>query len=120
MLEQILYQVVGMAIVLGSLGVLALGCGLVGRCFPVEAPAAPKKNSASPSASFARTSEVLLPQSVPQTEMTEGEQAAIVAAVYVVCGSKSQITEIQLASTTPQLSWSLEGRRQIFQSHRLR
>lgn len=120
MLEQILYQVVGMAIVLGSLGVLALGCGLAGRCFPVEAPASPKKNLASPGAPFARTSEVLPPQSLPHAEMTEGEQVAIVAAVYAVCGRESQITEIQLASTQPQLSWSLEGRRQIFQSHRLR
>jgi hypothetical protein len=64
-------------------------------------------------------------QGVPAESM-----AAIAAAVTTVCGPRIRIARIEPAATRPaskpasvetlMLQWSMEGRRQIYSSHRVR
>jgi hypothetical protein len=49
--------------------------------------------------------------------------AVIAAAVHVTLGASARVTSVSLQSVSiesPPLIWSLEGRRQIYTSHRVR
>lgn len=58
------------------------------------------------------------------TEITPQVQAAIAAAVHVALGSSARITSVVLQQPPSvenlMLTWSLEGRRQIYTSHKVR
>lgn len=66
----------------------------------------------------------LPPAAVPgNAEITPQIQAAIAAAVHVALGSSARITSVVLQPTSVEnlmLTWSLEGRRQIYTSHKVR
>ncbi len=118
------YQAVGVAIVIFSLGFLALAVYLVGKVIhavmqatqrPMLVPPQPvepmppltvgRKEAGAPAAEPAISREV---------------RAVIAAAVYVSLKGAHRIIEISPVTTAQTHAWSMEGRRQIFQSHRVR
>ena len=117
LLQDIGYQIVGMLIVLGALGVLCLFLTLSGRIFALQ-----QKRSAE---ALARAAEAI--RSAEPSHITESEaenlpaelRAVIVAAVYDSLGEGARVLDIQSAHPE-QAAWSMEGRRQIFLSHRVR
>ena len=54
----------------------------------------------------------------PPAEIAPEIFAAIVAAVHLTLGASASVTSITFQSE--QLIWSLEGRRQIYSSHKVR
>ncbi len=121
LMQDIGYQAVGVLIVLGALGFLAIVLTFMGRAFvnsgakaeAAKAAAAAAKAAQSPGSST-NSGESTLPGE-PSPEL----RAAIVAAVYHTVGSHARVLDIQ--SAHPELAaWSMEGRRQIFLSHRVR
>lgn len=112
--QDLSYQSVGMAIVLLALGAIALVLFLLGKVFQSTVPA--KKAPAAPPARAATSS---APETAPAAAGVSPETFAIIAAaVYLELPGMSRIVEIR-QSPTAQV-WSMEGRRQIFQSHRVR
>lgn len=103
LLENLAYQTVGIAVVLTSLGILWLGVSLMGRVLAQPLPAAPAAGS----------------HPVPDPGVSPQVCAAITAAVVCSHGDAVNIRSIQPANPFLQ-AWSMEGRRQIFQSHKLR
>ncbi|AOS44868.1 hypothetical protein Verru16b_01937 [Lacunisphaera limnophila] len=63
------------------------------------------------------------PVVVAEPELTPEIQAAIAAAVYVTLGASARVTSVVLqpaSGDNVMLPWSLEGRRQIYTSHKVR
>ncbi|HEY8993930.1 MAG TPA: hypothetical protein VIM71_04670 [Lacunisphaera sp.] len=64
--------------------------------------------------------------SSPNPDVTPEIEAAIAAAVHVVLGASAAVTSVSLQPAQPvsvenlMLTWSLEGRRQIYTSHKVR
>ena len=103
-IENLIYQSVGIMVVLTSLGTLWLCVGLLGRALvPSPAPraAGPHPAPAAPADETAIAPEV---------------RAAITAAIYDTVGPGHEIHAIHPVNPLVQ-AWSVEGRRQIFQSH---
>lgn len=112
--QDLSYQGVGMAIVLLALGAIALVLYLLGKVFQSTVPA-----KEAPSLQPARTSTSGVPGTAPADAGISPETFAVIAAaVYMELPGMSRIVEIR-QSPTAQV-WSMEGRRQIFQSHRVR
>ena len=112
--QDLSYQSVGMAIVLLALATIALVLFLLGKVFQSTVPA--KKAPAPPPARAATSS---APGTAPaEVGISPETFAVIAAAVYLELPGMSRIVEIR-QSQTAQV-WSMEGRRQIFQSHRVR
>lgn len=117
-LENLAYQSVGIMVVLTSLGILLLCVTLLGRFLAVPAPAAAPSVPPAPAPAVADScsgASVLSPEVC----------AAITAAVCEVVGTDAAIQSIRPIQpahpANPFLqAWSLEGRRQIFHSHKLR
>ena len=126
-LEQVLshhlvFQLLGVAVVLASLYVLYLICALIGLAFrrPMGAPAAPPAPApaapvaASPSETAAAASRVAA---------AEAELAAVIAAaVAVVLQRPHRVLDIHKIAPANQWlnAWAIEGRFQHFTSHRVR
>lgn len=55
-----------------------------------------------------------------QNQISADTVAAITAAVHLVCDSPHRIVAINAPPPEHQQAWSSEGRRQVFQSHRVR
>lgn len=78
-----------------------------------------------PAASVERPAPRVAPVALAPVPVGAGEgpppeiQAAIAAAVYVLLGESARVVAITEGAETSQV-WSLEGRRQIFASHRVR
>ncbi len=70
--------------------------------------------------------ELPAPQPIDEGALPPHVVAAIAAAVQVTLGSRARITDVVPAKAAPvsveglMLTWSLEGRRQIYTSHRVR
>lgn len=112
--QDLSYQSVGMAIVLLALATIALVLFLLGKVFQSTVPA--KKAPALQPALAATNS---APGTAPADAVISPETFAVIAAaVYLELPGMSRIVEIR-QSPTAQV-WSMEGRRQIFQSHRVR
>lgn len=112
-LRSLSYQVAGMLIVMGALGLLSLSVSLLSRVLRAlpkpTTPVAPLAVGApAPAASTLR------PESVD-----EGIIAAIAAAVAVTIGRPHRVITIR-SDAGAQLAWSAEGRRAIYQSHKIR
>lgn len=68
------------------------------------------------------------PAAIPVAASAQAEEitAAIAAAVYVTLGASAKVTSVTPAPDQPvgvenlMLTWSLEGRRQIYTSHKVR
>lgn len=64
--------------------------------------------------------------SQPVTDLAPEIEAAIAAAVHVTLGASATVTSVTLQPAQPvsvenlMLTWSLEGRRQIYTSHKVR
>lgn len=102
------YQGVGMFIVLGALGVLAVIVTLVGRVLAVApVPRAVPAPAVAAAPAAAAAVEAVDPRL----------HAAIVAAVTVTLGRKARVIAVGTAESN---AWSAEGRRTIFQSHKVR
>ncbi|TVR48682.1 MAG: hypothetical protein EA425_13895 [Puniceicoccaceae bacterium] len=116
LLEDIQYQLVGFFIVLLTLISIWLTLEVLGRLF--RAAAARKAAAAEAAAADAAARpDPLEPQVV----------AAIAAAVDVVVRDPHRILSVTLAPDQPsslpsvqQTAWSVEGRRQIYSSHKVR
>jgi sodium pump decarboxylase gamma subunit len=117
LMQDLGYQGAGVLIVLGALSFLAIVLSIMGRAF-VNSAAKPSATSAVPAQPAVSSSPVAaLPDGAagPSPEV----RAAIVAAVYHTVGAHARVLDIQ--SAHPELAaWSMEGRRQIFLSHRVR
>jgi hypothetical protein len=91
---------------------------------PTAAPARPAELIAS--ARPASIAPLAVPPSpAPSTEPSADIFAAIAAAVAVTLGAKARVTAINAAPSLPGTEggyqqWSLEGRRQIYSSHKVR
>lgn len=101
------YQVAGLVVVMLSLGLMAVLVEILGRLLRARPRTQP-----APSVSATGAAEAA---GVPPETL-----AAIAAAVAVTVKSPHRIVKIQPSSRAWLQAWSLEGRRQIFQSHTLR
>ncbi|MHB1308511.1 MAG: OadG family transporter subunit [Limisphaerales bacterium] len=102
------FQLVGLAVVLGTLCVLYLICSAVARFFraPAVAPVAPPVPAAPPIDSSSEDAIV----------------AAISAAVAIVLDQPHRVLSIRPAATSSEWlgAWAIEGRFQHFRSHKVR
>jgi len=117
---QALFDSPWLALLVIMVGVAAflLAVAAVGRWLAATHPDEPAKPSAPVG-------------SVPTTSPSESTEtpveifAAIAAAVAVTLGAKARVAAINAAPTEPvtessRLQWSMEGRRQIYSSHKVR
>lgn len=126
LLQDIGYQTVGMGIVVGALAILAIFLTVVGHFFAAHAArmAQTKATLAAESAASSPSHNSSSP-TFPGEHGTDAEsipadiRAAIFAAVYVTMGSNTRVLDIH-PSHPEFAAWSMEGRRQIFLSHRVR
>jgi Na+-transporting methylmalonyl-CoA/oxaloacetate decarboxylase gamma subunit len=111
-LENLNYQAVGMVIVMGALGFLAVAVAGLGRAIRAleQKLAAPV-----PVVALAVTS----PGTSAAAAAADDPKlyAAIIAAVSVSLGARHRVISV---TPTELSAWSVEGRRSIFQSHRVR
>ena len=115
--QDIVYQSVGIVVVIGSLATIALilvglnrilrGAGLV-----VASGGRGRQAAGSSGAPVVSSQEL--------AGLSPDLRAAIAAAVYTTLGPSHQIVEIHPSLSPQIMAWSMEGRRQIFQSHRVR
>jgi Na+-transporting methylmalonyl-CoA/oxaloacetate decarboxylase gamma subunit len=117
------YQLVGVAIVLFSLGFLALAVFVVGKLIHSSVQAAqktvlvpPPAVEPMPSLTPAKTDA----KAIEEPGISREIRAVIAAAVYVSLKGAHRIIEINPVTSAQTQAWSMEGRRQIFQSHRVR
>ncbi len=109
--ENLGYQTVGVMVVMTSLGGLAIFVWLIGLLM---------ERITRPQAVAAKGSGAVATLVGGGTELIAPEiRAAIIAAVYSVTGGSARVHEIHPVSPFVQ-AWSVEGRRQIFQSHSIR
>jgi len=106
-LDNLSFQIAGLVVVVASLGILAAIVSTIGRLLALHAgePAPPHQ----------------LPLSSDDAEELPAETLAIIAsAVSAVLHGPHRILQIR-SETDPHIqAWSLEGRRQIFESHHIR
>ena len=101
-----------MLLVLGLIALLMLAVALVGRWLAATHPDAPHK---APGLASVAEPQELSPETL----------AIIASAVNAVVGPQAQVTAVTLVTPPPSvealmLQWSLEGRRQIYSSHKVR
>lgn len=122
--QTLLYQSVGLTVVIAALATLWLVVKIIGVGFkylapaePAAAPAAAAGHGAAPTPDLAAAHH---PQLDPETV------AAMTAAIHFVMGAQWRIVDIRevyhgdSGESARMLAWSVEGRRQIFSSHRVR
>jgi Na+-transporting methylmalonyl-CoA/oxaloacetate decarboxylase gamma subunit len=111
-LANLRYQTVGMMIVMACLCGLAVLVALVARglsCFPKSAKAVHSRTNPD------------VPTTIMSGEGVPPEiRAVIAAAVLVTLKSPHRILQVEPAQNLQLHAWSVEGRRQIFQSHTFR
>jgi len=110
LLEAFSYQVAGMIIVIGSLALLAVAVVVIGRLLQLAEP------KAVPVVSGERVS----PEPSAGGDIPPEIRAVIAAAVVASLDGSYRVVEIQTSTDVRLQAWSLEGRRQIFSSHRVR
>jgi Na+-transporting methylmalonyl-CoA/oxaloacetate decarboxylase gamma subunit len=112
--QDIGYQTVGLVIVVGSLGFLAVILAILGK-FLRPCPDAAESETAAPISRAAAGT-----NAPSQADIPPELRAVIVAAVYETLGPRHRIVDIESPHNPQQMAWSMEGRRQIFLSHRVR
>jgi Na+-transporting methylmalonyl-CoA/oxaloacetate decarboxylase gamma subunit len=118
LMQDVGYQAVGVLIVIGALSFIAIVLTLMGKAF-VNSEARATTSKAAVASALAAESPTLPVENKASGEPDAELRAAIVAAVYYTVGSHARVLDIQ--SAHPELAaWSMEGRRQIFLSHRVR
>lgn len=111
--QDIIYQSVGLLVVIGSLSLLAFVISLLGKVF--TAPGSPSSSVFGENPTAATTAASHSSETIPPPI-----QAAIVAAVYATLQQPVEILSVQAAPQPQLAAWSMEGRRQIFLSHKIR
>jgi hypothetical protein len=111
-------QWLALFVILGSITAFILAVASVGRWLASTHPDEPAKPAAPVE---------IVPATPPpaSTETPVEIYAAIAAAVAVTLGAKARVASISAATTDPivdtsRLQWSMEGRRQIYSSHKVR
>ncbi|MCX7713582.1 MAG: OadG family transporter subunit [Chthoniobacterales bacterium] len=104
-----------MLVVLGSLSLLALIISILGKAFTNAPTPQPKSQKSAPPPNNSPPNTATSPAPIPQEI-----QAVIVAAVYSTLQQPVQILSVQAAPPPQLAAWSMEGRRQIFLSHKIR
>jgi len=105
--ENLAYQTVGILVVMTSLGILWLCVAALGRLLALRP--APSTGAAA----------VIGPLPVGNDDLTPELLVVLHATVYEMLGPGHEIHSIRLVNPFVQ-AWSVEGRRQIFQSHHTR
>ncbi|MBI5380943.1 MAG: hypothetical protein HZA31_03485 [Opitutae bacterium] len=113
-------QWLALLVILAGIAVFLLVIAGIGRWLAATHPDTPKPVSAPVPAAAPVPVVTATPQG-PSPEVL----AAIAAAVSTVLGARARIAEVRLTATHPNIEalmqqWSLEGRRQIYSSHKLR
>ncbi len=108
-LTNLRYQTVGVMIVMTSLCVLAVLVTVVAKGLSFF-PTAKKSPAPAPEAPVAVTKDGISPEI----------RAVIAAAIHVSLKSPHRILHVQSVQNPQLHAWSVEGRRQIFQSHTFR
>jgi len=120
-------QWLALFVILGSVTAFVMAIAAVGRWLAATHPNEPAK-AIQPTAP---TETVVATPGVPSTSAPVANPetpveifAAIAAAVAVTLGAKARVAAINLVPSQPApettLQWSLEGRRQIYSSHKVR
>ncbi len=107
LLENLAYQTVGIMVVMVSLGILWLCVAALGRLLALK------------TVPVAKSAAVASPVAPGVDELTPELLVVLHATVYEILGPGHEVHSIQLANPFVQ-AWSVEGRRQIFQSHHTR
>jgi Na+-transporting methylmalonyl-CoA/oxaloacetate decarboxylase gamma subunit len=114
--DLLLYQGIGLAVVLTTLGALALICGLMGRAFRAATPRAVPTTSPTNAATTP----------APQADIPPHHTVIIAAAVATLIQHPHRIATVRHIESSPDWTrfmlstWSVEGRAAIFSSHRIR
>jgi Na+-transporting methylmalonyl-CoA/oxaloacetate decarboxylase gamma subunit len=106
LLKNLGYQIVGLLIVIFALGMLCVATALLGRIATLLSRPAAAEEEVPPA-----------PAAIPETDETV--IAAIAAAVAHVIRHPHHIIAVKLDPRVQQ-AWSSEGRRAIYQSHKIR
>jgi len=116
-LDQVAFQATGILIVLGTLSgiwIAVVALGQVLRLFSGSGVKAPSQAQADRAASMGA-----LPEATPPEVADPRVIAAISAAVHTALRGRARIVSIVPQAAHSQV-WSHEGRRDIYQSHRVR
>jgi len=116
-LDQVAFQATGILIVLGTLTgiwIAVVALGRVLRLFSGPGVQAPTRASGDPAASIQER-----PPQSPSDVADPRVVAAISAAVHTALRGRARIVSIVPQAAHSQV-WSQEGRRDIYQSHRVR
>ena len=116
--QNLAYQTVGVAAVFFSLGFLALALTILAKF--LQKPAAMPHQTAASLIPTKLAEEPLPAAAGAEEKISVDVRAAIAAAVHVTLGPGHRILDIRQVSGDRQQIWSIEGRRQIFQSHKIR
>jgi len=120
-------QWLALFVILGSVTAFVMAIAAIGRWLaathPNESAKAPQPTAPHESVATAPiTPSAPAPVANPETSVEIF--AAIAAAVAVTLGAKARVAAINLVPSQPApestLQWSLEGRRQIYSSHKVR
>jgi hypothetical protein len=103
---------IALLLVLASIALLMVAIALTGHWLAATHPDRPLEAPAPASVSA-------------PDELSPETLAIIAAAVNAVAGARAQVTSVTLVTPPPSvealmLQWSLEGRRQIYSSHKVR
>lgn len=107
-LDNLSFQLAGLAVVILSLSLLSLVVALAGRLLRIRKP------TTSPAAATPAQ------PPLPSADLTPELVAVIAAAVAVTLSKPHRIVRIRAADNPWLQAWASEGRRQIFQSHHVR
>ena len=115
-------QWLALFVILGSITAFLLAIAAVGRWLAATHPNEPAK-PVQPIAPAESTPVATTP--ILSSETPAEVFAVIAAAVAVTLGAKARVTAISKASSesaaeSSRLQWSMEGRRQIYSSHKVR
>lgn len=111
-LQALSFQTVGVVIVMGSLGLLALAVVVIGRGLRLAEPKTVPGGD--------RAADAVLPVPPAGEGIPPEIRAVIAAAVVATLDGSYRVVEIKTSTDVRLQAWSLEGRRQIFSSHRVR
>lgn len=115
-LESLEIQAVGVAIVLVALGLLALLVAITERLLQQSQKKARQDIQVTPSPGLEAPSN----SAQVSSQVPEEVWAVIAASIFHTMGSTHRVLHVEPVSNIQLQAWSVEGRRQIFQSHKLR
>lgn len=116
--ETISFQLSGLVVVFLVLGSIWFLLEIIGKIFAFRTKQPAKTTTIVCPGTPATAAAANAPASAPDTAITTETVALIAAAVHLSVGPRHRI--LSIAPVAPNPHWALEGRRQIFASHRPR